>query len=246
MSVIITGAAKGIGKACVNHFLDEGYRVIALDMDALSLAQLKNDPNLLKLECDVTSENEVQKCINKGIEKLGEVEILVNNAGIVLYGSVVESSLDEWKAVMEVNLYAPFLLSKYCIPSMLKLGKGVIINVSSVQAFLSQKRVASYTSSKSGIIGLTRSIAVDFAPKIRCVAVCPGSVTTPMLKAAIDGSEDPKAVERQINDMHLVKRAANPNEIAAFIGYLTSEKAGFITGQSYRIDGGLGIEIGGN
>jgi NAD(P)-dependent dehydrogenase (short-subunit alcohol dehydrogenase family) len=129
---------------------------------------------------------------------------------------------------------------------MLERGGGVVVNVSSVQAMISQQKVAPYTTSKTAMLGLTRSIAVDYAPKIRCVAVCPGTVDTPMMKWAAAQSLDPEAVYREVNEMHLPNRIGDPTEIADLILYLSSDRAGFITGQPYRIDGGLGVMIGGS
>ena len=129
---------------------------------------------------------------------------------------------------------------------MVKNKKGCIINVASVQSFISQKNVAPYTTSKTAILGLTRSIAVDYAPEIRSVAVCPGTVNTPMLRNAIQESPNPDEVLKECNEMHLVKRIGSSNEVAELITYLSSDKASFITGQAIRIDGGLGITIAGS
>ena len=147
---------------------------------------------------------------------------------------------------MNVNLKSAFFCSKYAIPVMLKKGKGCIINVASVQSFISQQNVAPYTTSKTALLGLTRSIAVDYAPKIRCVAVCPGTVDTPMLRGAINLSPNPQEVLQECHDMHLTKRIGSSEEVAELISFLASEKADFITGQAFRIDGGLGISIAGS
>jgi NAD(P)-dependent dehydrogenase (short-subunit alcohol dehydrogenase family) len=175
-----------------------------------------------------------------------DVDILVNNAGIQHYGTVTETSEQEWDRVLGINLKSAFLCSKAAIPSMMARGRGVIINVASVQAFLSQHRVAPYTTSKTALLGLTRSIAVDYAPQIRCVAVCPGTVDTPMLRDAVQLSPNPQEVLDECNQMHPVKRIATPDEVADLILFLASDKAGFITGQPIRIDGGLGLSIGGS
>ena len=129
---------------------------------------------------------------------------------------------------------------------MQKRGRGVVINVSSVQAFVSQNRVAPYTTSKTALLGLTRSIAVDYAPQIRCVAVCPGTVDTPMLRDAIKQSPNPDEVSMSACTCTRSSASATPDEIAELILYLCSDKAGFITGQPIRIDGGLGLSIGGS
>ena len=129
---------------------------------------------------------------------------------------------------------------------MISHGSGVVINVASVQAFLSQQKVAAYTTAKSALLGLTRSIAVDYSPTIRCVAVCPGTIDTPMLRDAIALSPNPDAVMQECIDMHLLKRIGSPQEVAELILFLCSDKASFITGQAIRIDGGLGITIQGS
>ncbi|HIA80068.1 MAG TPA: SDR family oxidoreductase, partial [Candidatus Marinimicrobia bacterium] len=171
---------------------------------------------------------------------------LVNNAGIQRYSTVTETSEEEWDLVMNVNLKSAFLCSKYAIPMMVNNKKGCVINVASVQSFISQKNVAPYTTSKTALLGLTRSIAVDYAPNIRSVAVCPGTVDTPMFRNSIQESPNPDEVLEECNEMHLVKRICSSEEVGELITYLASDKAGFITGQAIRIDGGLGITIAGS
>lgn len=246
-NVIITGAAKGIGKACVEYFIGQGDHVIALDRDSEGLANLDaSSGRLYTITCDVSKSNLVEEAISKAIQNVGEIDILVNNAGIQRYSTVTETTEEEWDMVMNINLKSAFLCSKFAIPSMLRKGKGVVINVSSAQAFLSQERVAPYTTAKTAMLGLTRSIAVDYAPNIRCIAVCPGTVDTPMLHDALNDMENPEKVYQECIDMHLVKRICQPTEVAALIGFLSGEHAGSMTGQAYRIDGGLGVMIAGN
>ena len=239
-TVVITGGSKGIGAACVELFLQEGANVAVLD-----IVEAGNDKGYYQ-HCDVSIEEEVKSCIGNIIKKFGDVDVLVNNSGIQRYGSVTETTSALWDEVMNVNLKSAFLCSHYCIPSMLNKRGGVIINVASVQSFVSQQNVAAYTTSKTALLGLTRSIAVDYSPNIRCVAVCPGTVDTPMLRDAINLSPDPAAVLKECEDMHLLKRIAQPNEIAELIKFLCEDKAAFITGQAIRIDGGLGIMVQGS
>ena len=247
VKVVVTGGAKGIGGACVKAFTEGGAKVCILDIDQAGqeFADTLGDDTFY-IHCDVSKEDEVKTAFKKIEKKLGAVEVLVNNAGIQRYSTVTETSEEEWDLVMNVNLKSAFLCSKYAIPMMVNNKKGCVINVASVQSFISQKNVAPYTTSKTALLGLTRSIAVDYAPNIRSVAVCPGTVDTPMFRSSIQESPNPDEVLEECNEMHLVKRICSSEEVGELITYLASDKAGFITGQAIRIDGGLGITIAGS
>ena len=245
-TVVITGGAKGIGGHCSKVFHKNGAHICILDIDEEGQKLAKElGVNSAYIKCDVSKEQQVKNAFKKINDIFGGVDVLINNAGIQRYSTVTETSEQEWDLVLNVNLKSAFLCSKYAIPSMQKKGKGCIINVASVQSYISQKNVAPYTTSKTALLGLTRSIAVDYAPNIRCVAVCPGTVDTPMLRDAINLSPNPEEVLQECHDMHLTKRIGTSDEVAELIAFLASDKAGFITGQSIRIDGGLGISIGG-
>jgi len=245
--VVVTGGAKGIGGACVEVFHAAEANVIILDIDTNGQKLAKKlGEKALYLNCDVSKEKQVKDAFEKLNNQYGDIEVLVNNAGIQRYTTGTDTSEEEWDMVMNVNLKSAFLCAKYAIPSMLKNGKGCVINVASVQSFISQKNVAPYTTSKTALLGLTRSIAVDYAPRIRSVAVCPGTIDTPMLRDAIQLSPNPDDVFQECVDMHLTERVGNSIEVAELIAYLASDKAGFITGQAIRIDGGLGVSIPGS
>ena len=243
-TVVITGAAKGIGNACAKLFFAEGANVALLDIAENNSAI--NDSRWYYQKCNVAAENEVKNVMDNIYKKFGSIDFLVNNAGIQRYGSVTETSVDEWDEVMNVNLKSLFLCAKYSIPYMQMNNKGVVINMSSVQAFVSQQKVAAYTTAKTAILGFTRSIAVDFAPHIRCVSVCPGTIDTPMFREAIALSPNPDEVMQECIDMHLPKRIGTPEEVAELVLFLCSDKASFINGTAIRIDGGLGITIAGS
>jgi NAD(P)-dependent dehydrogenase (short-subunit alcohol dehydrogenase family) len=246
-TVVVTGGAKGIGGACIEVFHREMARVVILDTDeGGEYFARRLGERALFVKTDVSKEAEVIHAIGKIEAVFGDIDVLVNNAGIQYFSTVTECSIEEWDRTMAVNVRGGFLCSKYAIPSMQRRGKGVIVNISSVQAFVSQHKVAAYVTSKEAQLGLTRSIAIDYAPAIRCVAVCPGTVDTPLLSDLFSQSPDPALVLKECQDMHLAKRIASPHEIAEFVAYLASDKASFITGQAFRIDGGLGITIGGS
>lgn len=245
---VITGGAKGIGGATTTRFLEEGARVAVLDLDEERardrLAPFGNHG--LFIHCDVSKGDQVEAAFKQIADQFGVVDVLVNNAGIQRYSTVTETTEEEWDLVMNVNLKSAFLCAKYAIPLMQQRGSGVVLNVASVQSFISQRTVAPYTTSKTAMLGLTRSIAVDYAPEVRAVAVCPGTVDTPMLKWAANQSPDPEEVYQEVREMHLTQRIAEPVEVANLILYLCSDQAAFITGQAFRIDGGLGLMVAGS
>ena len=242
-TIIITGGNNGIGAACYHAFYEAGANVCIFDLTG---DNVKEDPRLFYQKVNVSKAPEVEAAVKTAFEKYGAIHYLVNNAGIQRYGTVEDTTEDEWDTVMNVNLKSYFLCSKYAVTYMKRNPGGVIINISSVQAFVTQDKVAAYVSAKTAILGLTRSIAIDFAPHIRCVAVCPGTIDTPMLRNALDESPDPAALMKECEDMHLLKRIGKPEEVAALVKFLCSDEAGFITGESIRIDGGLGIKIEGS
>ena len=237
--IAVTGAAKGIGAATAHAFFRQGAKLALVDVDesAATLAAAMGE-RARYFQCDVAKSGEVKAAFQRIVAEFGDLSVLVNNAGVQTYGTVTETTEEDWDRTINVNLKSQFLCAKYAIPSMLKRGRGVVVNLSSVQAFVSQNKVAAYTTSKTAILGLTRSIAVDYAPHIRCVAICPGTVDTPMLREAIKLSPNPAEVLQECHDMHPVKRVGTPEEIAELILFCCSESAGFITGQLLQPNGG--------
>ncbi len=247
-TVIVTGGSKGIGEGCVRVFHREQANVVILDVDSKTGKKLSEElgSKTLFVKCDVSSEKEVQEAINKAVETFGGVDVLVNNAGILKYATVTDTSEEVWDAVMNINLKGAFFCAKYAIPEMQKQGAGIVINMSSAQAFISQDKVAAYTTSKTAMLGLTRSIAVDYAPEIRSVAICPGGIDTPLNREAFEKSPNPEQTRQATIDIHLVKRMGTAKEIAEMAAFAASEKGSFLNGHPIRIDGGIGVQIGGS
>jgi NAD(P)-dependent dehydrogenase (short-subunit alcohol dehydrogenase family) len=182
----------------------------------------------------------------RACEIFGSLDWVSHNAGIQSYGTAVSTTDSEWRDVIEVNLSSAYYIAKAALPELVKT-KGAIVFMASVQGLATQMNVAAYTISKHGLIGLTKSIAVDFASHgVRCNAVAPGFVDTPMLRDSVALAEDEEAVWKTIRDMHPLGRSAQPEEISSVVSCLLSERASFMTGEVVRVDGGLMAIIGGS
>lgn len=229
---IVTGGAAGIGRAAVECLRREGAQVLVVDRNALE------DP--ASCRADVSDPNEVSMAVAAAVERFGGLDILVNNAAIQTFGDAVTTSEEIWDRTMNVNLKGQWLMSRAAIPEIMKRGRGAIVNVASVQGLASQKNVMAYSTSKHAMIGLTRSMAVDFAARgIRVNCVCPGTVDTPMVQAVIELDRDPERLRRILNRMHPIGRIADPREIGEVIAFLASDRASFMTGSIVTVDGGL-------
>ncbi|MDR8390955.1 glucose 1-dehydrogenase [Aliifodinibius sp. S!AR15-10] len=247
-TIVITGGAKGIGAGCAEIFHREDGQVVLLDVDGEAGAEFSKElgDRGIFIKCDISSEKEVEQAFDQAATHFGGIDVLVNNAGILHYATVTETSEKQWDSLMNVNLKGAFFCAKYAIPYMQQQETGVVVNISSVQAYVTQENVAAYATSKAALIGLTRSIAVDYAPDIRSVAICPGGVDTPLNKDAFKKSADPVRARQETIDIHLVKRMARQEEIGELVAFVASEKGSFITGQPIRIDGGIGLKAAGS
>jgi NAD(P)-dependent dehydrogenase (short-subunit alcohol dehydrogenase family) len=250
---IVAGGALGIGRAAARKMAAEDASVvICSDREEQvegAVAELREEGLEVRgLRADVTSSADMKGLMDFAAETYEGVDVLVNSAGVQRYGTVVETEEDMWDEVLSVNLKGIYLASKHAIPEMRERGGGAIVNLSSVQAFASQKGVAAYTASKGGINALTRAMALDHAEEnIRVNAVCPASVDTPMLRWSADLFKGEKSVEETVADwgrMHPVGRVAKPEEVAEVIAFLASDRASFVTGGDYKVDGGMLAALG--
>jgi NAD(P)-dependent dehydrogenase (short-subunit alcohol dehydrogenase family) len=250
---IVSGGARGIGRAAARKLAGEGASVVICsdreEQVEETVAALREEGLEVRgVRADVTSSADMKKLMDLAIETYGGVDVLVNSAGVQRYGTVVETEEEVWDEVLDVNLKGIYLASRYAIPEMKKRGGGAIVNLSSVQAFASQKGVAAYTASKGGINALTRAMALDHAGEnIRVNAVCPASVDTPMLRWSADLFKGEKSVEETLKEwgkMHPLGRVARPEEVAEVIAFLASPRASFVTGGDYKVDGGMLAALG--
>jgi len=238
-AALVTGAASGIGAAIAERFLTAGYRVVLFDINEQAAletaARIAAPANSIVLAGDVANEAQVKDAVARTVRELGRLDVLVNNAGIEIYGSVVEMSSEKWDRQLAVNLKGVYLFSKYAIPEM-RHG-GAIINISSAHALVSWARCPAYDASKSGLLGLTRAMAIDHGPQgIRVNVICPGYIETPMLeKAFAVGGADRAAVLK----FHPLGRIGKPADVADAVVFLASDAATFISGAMLAVDGCL-------
>jgi NAD(P)-dependent dehydrogenase (short-subunit alcohol dehydrogenase family) len=248
---IVTGGAMGIGEATVRKLAACGASVAIFDVDRdagdkSAAAIAKTGAACAFFPCNISVGAEISQAVNAVVRKYGGIDILVSNAGIQLYGDVVTTAEEDWDRLMGINLKGCFLVSKFVVPHMLKRGGGAIVVVGSVQSLSAMSNSVAYVTSKHGLLGLTRAIALDYAKKgIRVNCVCPGAVDTPMLRWAASLDPDPEAVIRTCDRMHPMGRIGKPEEVADSIVYLASPMASFITGAALVVDGGMLVPAGG-
>ena len=250
---LVTGGGGGIGEATVRLFWEEGACVALVDSDleAAQTAAQGIDPSgerTLAVGADLTNEEEAQRAVRETVARFGGLDVLANVAGVRVWGPITEATPDSWQFILDVNLRALAYCSKFAVPEMARRGGGSIVNVSSANAIVGRRGMAQYDASKAAVLGLTRSMACDHAAQgIRVNALCPGPTLTMYhvrRRAAAKGISLEEA-EREMRAAGasgpLLKRQAEPREIAYGILYLACDESSYVTGTTLMVDGGLSV-----
>ena len=245
--VLITGAGVGIGRTAAVRFGQEGAKVA---INSLTPEHGRETLRLLKeaggqgiyIQGDVSKDADARRMVQEAVNAFGRLDILVNNAGIVLPGRVDNMSEEDWDRTIAINLKGVFLVSKYTIPEMRKIGGGVIVHNASVVALKGVKDRGAYTASKGGVWALTKAMAADYiSENIRVNCVCPGTTYTPSLEQRIQAFPDPEKARADFIARQPMKRLGKEEEIAAAILFAASDEAAFMNGATIAIDGGMTI-----
>lgn len=229
---IVTGGSRGIGQAIVEKMTSEGARVVSFDISGPG-------PRV-----DVTKESDVSAAVAAVVKEHGTVDILINNAGVNAYFDATTMTEQQWDEVFAVDLKGAWLCAKHVLPAMKAARRGAIVNIASIHANLTIGGMFPYAAAKSGLVGLTRSLALDYAAmNIRVNAVCPGWTRTALVQEWFDLQPDPQSAEASILNVHPMKRIATPMEVANLVAFVASDEASAITGASLAVDCGLGIQF---
>jgi NAD(P)-dependent dehydrogenase (short-subunit alcohol dehydrogenase family) len=233
--VLITGGASGIGAATAARFLEEGSQVCILDRDAKASEAIRHQlPQISKaIIADVTNLKQVEAAFTQAVRAMGAVDVLINNAGISIRHNFLDITPEEWDKVIAVNLTGVFYVAQTAARHMYQRGAGVILQTASTNGNVGQPYYADYNATKAGVIELTKTMALELAPKVRVCAVAPGYVLTPMQRA-----EYTDEMLEEVNKKIPLRRHAKPEEIAALFAYLASDDAAYATGHVYTLDGG--------
>ena len=226
-------------------FVEEGAKVVLVGRSetkgdaTLEIIKSKGGQAVF-LKTDISKSIDVKKMIDETMRTYGRIDVLVNNAAINPVGTALDTSEELWDQVININLKGTFLCSKYALRHMLDQGGGSIINVGSINSFMSFENEVAYGVSKGGVLMFTKATALDFAKKnIRVNCICPGAIRTPMLQEVFNESEDPQAVEEIMKSKHPVNRIGSPDEVAKVALFLACDDSSFITGAAIPVDGGI-------
>jgi NAD(P)-dependent dehydrogenase (short-subunit alcohol dehydrogenase family) len=242
---LITGGAGAIGRATARRFAAEGAVVVVADRDGARAdavaAELRADGGqALGIEVDVASDVSVAAMVTGAVEAYGRIDILFTCAGVLVSGSVTETSLADWERTLAVNLTGPFLASRHVVPVMLANGGGSIVHMSSTAGLVGEASIAAYCASKGGVLMLARQMAIDYARQgVRVNVICPGWIDTPFNDPAIEAGGGKEALLPFVDQMVPIGRQGTPDEVADVVAFIVSDDARLMTGSIVTVDGGL-------
>jgi NAD(P)-dependent dehydrogenase (short-subunit alcohol dehydrogenase family) len=237
---LVTGAGSGIGRAAALRLAEEGARLGLTDLDPDGLAEtvrLVAGP-VVSAVGDAVVPATIDTLATRAVDAFGRIDVLLNNVGIVILKSLFDTTPEDFDRLMRVNCLSQLIAIQRVVPEMRAAGGGSIINVASVGALVALPNVSAYCASKSAVLGLTRSAAYEFAPDIRCNAICPGGVDTPMATEHLASFADKAAATSRLTGRQLLKRYAQPREIANAVVFLASDESSFMTGAVVPVEAG--------
>lgn len=247
--VIVTGGGSGIGEATAKLFTSEGAKVIIADWNEAEASRVVKEIHSVHsadhiahaVKTDVSSELEVKQLVEETLIKFGKIDILFNNAAVVLPKYLEDITESEWTRTLDINLKSVYLMIKYCIP-YIRENRGSIVNMASLSGLIGQKQNPAYSASKGAIIAMTKALALDYAKDgVRVNCICPAGVMTPLLEEWIGQQPNPATTIQDLVDMHPLGRCASTEEIARAVLYLASDLSKFVTGIALPVDGGAAL-----
>lgn len=245
--MIVSGGASGLGLAAAEKFAKNGYNIVIIDIDKekgqKAEAKIKSmGQDAIFCLCDISNNDQIKAAAKLTKERFGRADVLINNAGLEVRGSILQCSEEDWVKLYNINLKGIYYMTNAFAPMMIEQGKGAIVNTGSILGYRTVGERAAYSSSKGAIDTLTRSMAFDLAQNnIRVNCVAPGAIDTPLLRGSINDSPNPAETEQFLNSKSVLNRMGTSEEVANVMYFLASDEASFVTGATYFVDGGWSI-----
>ena len=245
--MIVSGGASGLGLAAAIKFANNDYNIVIIDIDEEKGKAAENEIKSMGRDavfcfCDISNKEQVQNAAKVTKEKFGRADVLINNAGLEVRGSILQCEEEDWNRLYDINLKGIYYMSNAFVPLMRVNGKGAVVNTGSILGYRAVGERAAYSSSKGAIDTLTRSMAFDLAEEnIRVNCVAPGAIDTPLLRGSINDSPNPEETERFLGSKSVFNRMGTSEEVANVMYFMASDEASFVTGATYFVDGGWSI-----
>lgn len=241
---LVTGATSGLGESIAKRFAHEGAQVIVVGRNeergaSVAAAIKEAGGEAIFIQAELTREEDVKNMVQKAVAHFGSIDIVINNAGLVIPGNVADLSLEQWDKVFQTNVTSTFLVSHYALPVLIEKKSGSIINISSEAGLKGLQNRAAYCAAKAAVVGLTKAMAVDHSPQgVRVNCICPGTIETPMVRNLIDSSVNPEDTMKQFLQRRLTPYLGTPEQIAEAAVYFALPDNLYVTGAILSIDGG--------